>query len=1657
MVALATPILQVSSNPALGLEVVDRNGAVFTWLAPGLPLGLNFDFAPRATVISLDVRRAKARHRPAAPAGPKLNWADRFRHKITPPASFGPIQTLTIATLDAGVSGYELLARPDTGALFLHADVLDTSSVSNTENAFIFQYAVANGLLQVVGPDVAHIGAMSWEALPGDPDSPLVLLLRQQDEHGYPLGIVTDDAVQLGTRVGVATTVHSASDVASWVSTNRANVIGPVTPLAGPLRVSGQMRSLSTPKLYDTFSDDTVAKNSLTKPWFVQSGLVPLDPITIPREIHGLSRGARLESKSARVQVGQAQVALVVEPAEPDVNGQPLFHHTHLELGEAGHWDIVVLREERDIKPGDNTSLATPQPVGAHRLIGIPGEGPFYLPAIDLPFAVANLSGRDRVNKAGLRLGDGRLPKAAKTRLDKDEAQFITLFEPPAIPAQRHVDGARLLPADRQQFGRLLDQLPTAATVEATGRIGPDLQGASSAALAAGTSSEPTYLLFGGDEGAVSNVVHQLRTEALHAGSIGGDAFKAFERSWRQFTADADVQGLRDAIGILPRPPVLDPGLAPKLLSAAIDYLRVSDNVADIVDDSDDAEALGDYLASVTPDEFVDEWTTPTPRFVLLLEHVWSPANYDLMRRIVRFAGSGALAEKLFGVRDLTQLAAFLDIPAEGLLQGVMQGVDALWEEVVDIYENGSEPILAALREKYGPRLTRDAYAKLLESAAQADADALLAVLNCYLSQPLRRLGDLSADPPEYILRTRRFPVARVANETLVDALWQQCFDLCAFATDKAWTFFLDDETTVLIKLSRKRPLSDILREVVRSYADAGRPDPLGIRPYAPPNTAPLDSSEIVERFITDLDADLTEPTWIGVVLLRPVADIHQDIVLRDLAGFDHITANYVAVGGRRPAVASPKPPHIDVWAHIFQQNPDGEDLPKDPGKIGDVKLALTKFDVRVRQSQLSAADIEVEIYPQDVWGRRQTPPKEFSTLTLHGTLQAPSGKPDGPKDLAFSAFFPTPFTLDIHLAFVKQLEFSRLSVARRNGSTSIDIDGELTVQKPQGLDVAIDFAEENLRLSLQNFRIQVPTLPGVKVEVGARRRLGFDLPALSFALPRPRAFNLFGIELVPTGLGYIRGNETDALRQFSSEYNWLTRLKLDAAPNNVFLSYMKFDVDFGKSPSFGLVDARGLRFSMALAVKVENNAPTAAYLGISGLDAKDLKLDLFGFLTLEVEELRISPAQLLQGTERPAPSKVNAGAILAEDLKLRIFNWSPTPPGSRLDLLMLHPTRDPGGSVEDNRRKGLLAYYDASMHPPSGGFFELYWMVLAHNMELPAKALNHLLEQNPGADDPKGLLDRLLDKPSESPDPSTPRQDLILRDVKLMDRESWLFGLSFKLGVLFERCSFVLHDQHYYGIRLWAPWVKSVFKQESIELAYIPGPTRAEDRFRTNLRVPALDMLGSLKSGEFALEWGVNWDFLIDIGFPWRTSIGYDWFRSFSIPVGCYEGKFGFYIEKKTLVVKDDQRITLAIGMGLYVGYYFGAGNSVAWVRAGIGVFAILEGRITLQGPAHSDPMALLKSSIYSIEIVGVIGVMAYGEGGIDVWILSASFRVSAQVAVSCTIRYVAGGPCALTYSAIMAAGYSASVRVGCGFCSWTFSVQGEVSMGVSGQLLLS
>jgi hypothetical protein len=1095
---LQNPKLQHDLDPSIGLTVLDPNETAFAWIGQSTRLPASVVIIDRGdgTLVHFDVRTKRTVHRPSTPVRPPLSWQDFFFWQHGPTSDqIGPAQQLAISSLSFDDSSYELEARPKSGALFLHGDVLDTTK--SETNEYLFQYAVANGKLRIVGSIENAQPRVSWSK-DGSAD-PAIVLLRLQDEHGHPIALVPDpgNEIPIAVRAGVSSPVGDSVDPLPWEMTNTTMVIGPHDGHAST-SITGKLKALHAPTLYARFADPASAKNSLEQPIFVHEGAVPLgDP---PSEIHGLSRGARLE----RITTADPVARLEVSGIEA-VQSQFSFHFSELVLGSALQWRLVSLAEERDIAP--QAAAGALGEVGKYQFPG--KEGELCVPAIDLQYALSNLAGR--VNSSGQALGTGKLLAHGREHLEALEPQFSgpdpTRFKVATLQCQRHVSGVRISPAAAQPFARMLDRLTALAGSAAdTGRPGPDLAAEATSvagarfaamAVAAASSSFSSNFIFGGDD---SDIENELVTKATKAQQLLGPVFRTFEQAWRGKVGDPRVAQLRKDLGIAPRPAQLDNvDQASDLLNAAIEYLTRSDNVSDI---ADAPEAVVAYLSGLTGEEFFDLWSAEAePGFAELLEHLWSPANNDLLRRIARAllgrANVAELATLLFGNADVAGLLAVLDAPVPGLLTGLQRGLDGAWQEVVDLWASSNDPLLVQLRAIYGPVLTRDIYAKLLEPSNGVDAGKLLEVIQSDLGLTLRNLGNLATDPPDYIFRTRRFQVHRAGGNEIAGALWNQCLDLCSFmGEDKFWGFFLDGDSSVLIKLSQKRPLADLLRDIDAEYSSPDRPNPLGV-------------TDTIEAFIKTLDADVLATDWTGAFFINPVADISRDHVLRDLAGFDHITAAYVAVGGRKPLSSATRKPSVEVWAHIFKQKDAGAELKDDPSPVADLKMALTKFDVRIRQTQLSDADIEIEVYPQDVWGRKSQPPaadgrpKPFDKIVLHGTLEPPGKDPNAPRDLVFAAYFPTPFVIPIDLAFVKELALSSLRVARRNGTTCIEIDGTLALQnKTRGLDLHLDLPDDTA-LRLQDFRIQIPPLPNMKVEVGTLRRLGFDFPAVNFAIPK--------------------------------------------------------------------------------------------------------------------------------------------------------------------------------------------------------------------------------------------------------------------------------------------------------------------------------------------------------------------------------------------------------------------------------------------------------------------------------------------------------------------------------------------------------------------------
>jgi hypothetical protein len=238
------------------------------------------------------------------------------------------------------------------------------------------------------------------------------------------------------------------------------------------------------------------------------------------------------------------------------------------------------------------------------------------------------------------------------------------------------------------------------------------------------------------------------------------------------------------------------------------------------------------------------------------------------------------------------------------------------------------------------------------------------------------------------------------------------------------------------------------------------------------------------------------------------------------------------------------------------------------------------------------------------------------------------------------------------------------------------------------------------------------------------------------------------------------------------------------------------------------------------------------------------------------------------------------------------------------------------------------------------------------------------------------------------------------------------------------------------------------------IALAYIPGKKPELSRFRTEFRCPALDMVGKLRSGLMAMEWAPNWDFVLDFGFPWRVPEGYEWSRAFSMPVGVYEAQFGYFIERRTTLSQSEKELTLSAGAGFYLGYKYEVATKLSWIRAGIGIYGVLIGSATLALPeSNNSEQPALKDSLTKLSVTGALGIYAYGEAGVDLWVITARFKVSAQASVTVELVYIPNRGGLMSWNATLSASYSARVTIGCGFLSTPVTKSGSLDFSIVGK----
>ncbi|MBO9154140.1 phage tail tape measure protein [Chitinophaga sp. GCM10012297] len=927
-----------------------------------------------------------------------------------------------------------------------------------------------------------------------------------------------------------------------------------------------------------------------------------------------------------------------------------------------------------------------------------------------------------------------------------------------------------------------------------------------------------------------------------------------------------------------------------------------------------------------------------------------------------------------------------------------------------------------------------------------AKRKAMLRVLVRYLLEKYQvqlSLADLRVDPPQYIVYSKHLSFNtsqefKKKMETLLKKLHLQKLVLCKMGGDKQWDQSFSESSVYILKLGNDMDMRTILQEINNTNKKPG----LRNGPFNDERLSDKEEKSPLQQLIDDLHPDMKESKWRGIFIYKPFADIRRDKLLGDLLGKSSLQMQYAAIGGTSYPEPG-KPPEIpfNIYARVKEEAQKMEmELGGREETKPDAHLTLVKFDALIKNTRLEYGDAILQLDFLNVFSKKY-PCAKNDRIMIRGTVPAQAPGDNTPRDFEFAVTFEPQREFKDLPGFLDSLQLRGIKASRQAGRSVLEIDATLRFRE-FGPVKYVKY------LSLRNFYIILPSSAnGTENPAGKPRGVNFDIGAIDFLLDKPRPVNFWGMELRPRGMGYIKRYEGALAQNFSSNIIWMSGAE---PPQGNSLTYLKVDVQFSKLPALGGVNVKDLKLEGVLAVGVKNSKPDPAkpFFGIAGLNAKEISIDLFRFISLYIKDLLIQKGTI-------GPGNMPVTFMGARQIDLKILDWSPLGKNAEFGLAFLH--NDPEGNTADQNaspRTGMIAAYSK----PGGariGVLRLHWVLLANNIGFSTDILNHLLSPAKGDDKPmKDMMERIFKGIQQS------KHGQSFKDIFFTPNSGWLFGVSFAIAGILDRCTLILHDQYYYGIMIASKqaWFKELFGVDALSLAYIPGPVKQMDRFRTEFSLPRLDLMGPMQSGLVALEGNLNRDALIDFGFPWKSGNTYLWHRTFSYAAGIYETRFGFYFEKRTdVAVRGEQTITIGAGVALSYGYKVGARSPFAWAEAGISVTVILMGSVTFQFEKGGSEITLFKGSLQKIEVIGVIGIYAYAKGGINYWVLTAEIKAEVVAALAGHLIYMPQGNSSLTFTATLSVSYSASCRVKMGFIKITVSVSGSFSYDVSGRIALN
>jgi len=499
------------------------------------------------------------------------------------------------------------------------------------------------------------------------------------------------------------------------------------------------------------------------------------------------------------------------------------------------------------------------------------------------------------------------------------------------------------------------------------------------------------------------------------------------------------------------------------------------------------------------------------------LESVWSDATSEAAQRLRDALGDVvtpevfiqlALEENLDKLIDL--YLAYEEVKGKYWLIRHLLKDTILRGQLIKVWRTSGNEQIKLLHMRYGEQLEDEVLARFAEAYAWMDQ------IHTKFGGNIKSLADLLNNPPDYLFMTKRFDVEKKNGDD--DRLWQHNFDLAKIAGSAGWRMFPDLESSVVVKLGGKRGLMEILKEIHEAYAAPTRPNPLGVLAGAGNKR---DGFEPIKALQRQLHPNLLHPSWRGVLIIRPMADLTEDAQLVNLIGFSMITAQYVAISGGNSDISS-----LDIYGYVFKaaepRDPSKDDREKKPRE--DLRLTCTKFEAMIKNTRLESGEIVLTMDVQNLFGTKKDEVPEGEggekwRAIIRGTL--PPEKKDGsnePRAFTFGAWFEKPLEFEIDLGFIKSISLRSIRVGRSKGRTALEVDVDMNFQDwPdfEALPFNSDLEFEGLVAQLKDFRILLPSIEASgSIDIGMPRLLDFEFPSVNIRLPKPRALNIGGLEI---------------------------------------------------------------------------------------------------------------------------------------------------------------------------------------------------------------------------------------------------------------------------------------------------------------------------------------------------------------------------------------------------------------------------------------------------------------------------------------------------------------------------------------------------------------